>query len=210
MGRRQHLRFAHLSPSSRPKTSRCNSAASKPSTPSSVDLRPGELVGLIGPNGAGKTTVFNVLTGVYCPTAGDITVSVLNPTLRDRLKRGSTPGETPRRSILRKKPHAISHLGVARTFQNIRLFAELSVLDNVQIAQHAHHKQGIPSAIMRTPAFFREETESRRRALGYLDLFDLRAICRPPRPTPLSYGDQRCRLEIARRTRHPPARPAPR
>ncbi|HVT80071.1 MAG TPA: branched-chain amino acid ABC transporter ATP-binding protein/permease, partial [Phycisphaerae bacterium] len=145
-----------------------------------LSLVPGELVGLIGPNGAGKTTVFNVLTGVYRPTKGDIRVN-------------SPKGP---KSTLGLKPHTIAHMGLARTFQNIRLFADLSVLDNVQIAQHAHHKQGIPSAILRTPAFFREEAESRRRALGYLDLFNL-ASHADEQANSLSYGDQR-RLEIAR------------
>jgi branched-chain amino acid transport system permease protein len=143
-------------------------------------LLPGELVGLIGPNGAGKTTVFNVLTGVYCPTRGTIKVN--------QGKR--------MREICGRKPHAISRLGIARTFQNIRLFANLSVLDNVQIAQHAHHKQGIPAAILRTPAFFREEELSRQRALGYLSLFNLEHLANE-RAGGLSYGDQR-RLEIAR------------
>ena len=108
----------------------------------SLALLPGELVGLIGPNGAGKTTVFNALTGVYRPTRGSATVVHANAT----------------KSLVGLKPHTISHLGIARTFQNIRLFANLSVLDNVQIAQHAHHRQGIAAAILRTPAFFREES----------------------------------------------------
>jgi ABC-type branched-subunit amino acid transport system ATPase component/ABC-type branched-subunit amino acid transport system permease subunit len=94
------------------------------------------------------------------------------------------------------KPHAISHLGVARTFQNIRLFANLSVLDNVMIAQHAHHRQGIPAAVFRTPAFYHEEEVSREQALGYLDLFNLVPFA-DERAGSLSYGDQR-RLEIAR------------
>jgi branched-chain amino acid transport system ATP-binding protein len=100
------------------------------------------------------------------------------------------------RSIVRLKPHAISHLGIARTFQNIRLFGDLSVLDNVRIAQHAHHRQGIPAAILRTPSFFREEDLSRRHAMGYLGLFDLAHLAQE-RANALSYGDQR-RLEIAR------------
>jgi branched-chain amino acid transport system permease protein len=145
-------------------------------------LMPGEIVGLIGPNGAGKTTVFNVLTGVYRPTKGDITVA-------------GASGEDAR-SIVRLKPNAISRRGVARTFQNIRLFGNLSVLDNVQIAQHAHHKQGIPSAVARTPAFYREEEFSKKNALGYLDLFGLAHLA-GERANALSYGDQR-RLEIAR------------
>ena len=100
------------------------------------------------------------------------------------------------RSLVRLKPHAISRLGIARTFQNIRLFTNLSVLDNVQIAQHAHHKQGMPSAILRTPAFYREEEESRLRAMGYLGLFNLARLAMEQAGS-LSYGDQR-RLEIAR------------
>jgi branched-chain amino acid transport system permease protein len=141
-----------------------------------ITLQPGELVGLIGPNGAGKTTVFNMLTGVYRPTDGDIHVSG--------------------RSVLGYKPHKISRAGVARTFQNIRLFGNLSVLDNVQIAQHAHQKRGIPSAILRTPGFYREEETSRGTALQLLQLFNLAQFA-GERANSLSYGDQR-RLEIAR------------
>jgi branched-chain amino acid transport system permease protein len=142
----------------------------------SLSLAPGELVGLIGPNGAGKTTAFNVLTGVYRPTSGDVLIN--------------------NSSTRRLKPHSISHRGVARTFQNIRLFGNLSVLDNVQIAQHVHHKQGIPAAILRTPAFFREEALSRQNALACLALFHLDHLV-DARANSLSYGDQR-RLEIAR------------
>jgi branched-chain amino acid transport system permease protein len=142
----------------------------------SLSLAPGELVGLIGPNGAGKTTAFNVLTGVYRPTSGDVLIN--------------------NSSTRRLKPHSISHRGVARTFQNIRLFGNLSVLDNVQIAQHVHHKQGIPAAILRTPAFFREESLSRKNALACLALFHLDHLA-DARANSLSYGDQR-RLEIAR------------
>ncbi|HVX86284.1 MAG TPA: branched-chain amino acid ABC transporter ATP-binding protein/permease [Phycisphaerae bacterium] len=142
----------------------------------SLALAPGELVGLIGPNGAGKTTVFNVLTGVYRPTAGRVAIAD--------------------HSARHLRPHSISKRGVARTFQNIRLFANLSVLDNVQIAQHMHHKQGIPAAILRTPAFFREEDKSRKNALEYLALFHLEHLA-DACASSLSYGDQR-RLEIAR------------
>ncbi len=141
-----------------------------------LELRHGELVGLIGPNGAGKTTAFNVLTGVYRPTAGEIRFAG--------------------RSIAGRRPHVISNRGIARTFQNIRVFGNLSVLDNVQIAQHAHHRQGIISAVMRTPWFFAEEKQSRRHALGYLDLFGLAHLANEQAGS-LSYGDQR-RLEIAR------------
>jgi branched-chain amino acid transport system ATP-binding protein len=155
-----------------------------------LTLMPGELVGLIGPNGAGKTTVFNVLTGVYRPTKGDISVADATAVVN------GGGGGNGTRSIVRLKPNAISRRGVARTFQNIRLFGNLSVIDNVQIAQHAHHKQGIPSAVLRTPAFYREEELSRKNALGYLDLFELAHLA-DERANSLSYGDQR-RLEIAR------------
>jgi branched-chain amino acid transport system ATP-binding protein len=142
----------------------------------SLQVRSGEIVGLIGPNGAGKTTVFNALTGVYQPMAGQISVF------------GA--------SILGLRPHSISRRGVARTFQNIRLFGNLSVLDNVQIAQHAHHRQGFVAAVIRSPWFYAEEAQSRARALGYLDIFGLSRHARA-QASSLSYGDQR-RLEIAR------------
>lgn len=141
-----------------------------------LTLLPGELVGLIGPNGAGKTTVFNVLTGVYRPTSGPIRAC------------GA--------SIAGQSPHAISRRGVARTFQNIRLFVNLSVLDNVQIAQHVHHRQGIVAAVVRSPWFYAEEERSRQHAMGYLDLFGLANLANEQARN-LSYGDQR-RLEIAR------------
>ncbi len=190
-----------LLPGTLPSTAKIDSPSNQPPTPlltisnatmqfgglKAVDsfnlaLCPGELVGLIGPNGAGKTTVFNLLTGVYCPTSGDITLA--------------GTGRTAARSLTHLKPHTISRLGISRTFQNIRLFGNLTVLDNVQIAQHAHHKQGIPSAIFRTPAFFREEAAARRNALGYLALFNLDHLAAECANS-LSYGDQR-RLEIAR------------
>lgn len=142
----------------------------------SLTLLPRELVGLIGPNGAGKTTIFNLLTGVYRPTNGTMQFH----------------GKT----ILGLKPHRISQVGIARTFQNIRLFANLTVLDNVMIAQHAHHRQGITATILRTPAFFREERLSREVAMELLALFNLQQLAYE-RAGSLSYGAQR-RLEIAR------------
>jgi branched-chain amino acid transport system permease protein len=142
----------------------------------SLSLLPGELVGLIGPNGAGKTTVFNMLTGVYRPTHGSIHLA--------------------NKSTLGLKPHTLSKRGIARTFQNIRLFKNLSVLDNVKIAQHAHQRQGIPSAILRRPAFYREEALSTQSALAFLDIFRLAHLA-DEQASSLSYGDQR-RLEIAR------------
>ncbi len=136
----------------------------------------GELVGLIGPNGAGKTTVFNLITGVYQPTIGSIT-------FRDR-------------SIVGKKPSQITAQGIARTFQNIRLFPSLSVFDNVRVAFHLHLLQGIGHAIFRGPAFVREEKEIETQALEILDIFHLGALRDAPARS-LPYGDQR-RLEIVR------------
>jgi branched-chain amino acid transport system permease protein len=141
-----------------------------------IALKPGELVGLIGPNGAGKTTIFNMLTGVYRPTDGQINLGT--------------------RSVLGYKPHRLAEAGIARTFQNIRLFQNLSVIENVQIAQHTRNRHGLPTAILRTPAFYRQEHDSYLAALDLLALFNLRAHAQS-RANSLSYGDQR-RLEIAR------------
>ena len=139
-------------------------------------IGPGEIVGLIGPNGAGKTTCFNMLTGVYTPTSGTIQLSG--------------------KSIAGIGPARINNLGVARTFQNIRLFADLSVLDNVRIALHAHLKTGLPSAVLRTPAFYAEEEKTRQISLELLRIFDLHDQADEVASN-LPYGDQR-RLEIAR------------
>ena len=142
----------------------------------SLDLNSGELVGLIGPNGAGKTTIFNLITGIYQPDNGDIRFHS--------------------RSILTLKPCQIAGLGIARTFQNIRLFNELTVLDNVKIACHMHAGYGFFSAITRGGAFRREEKAIEEKARAILDIFKLQnraletARCLP-------YGEQR-RLEIVR------------
>jgi ABC-type branched-subunit amino acid transport system ATPase component/ABC-type branched-subunit amino acid transport system permease subunit len=258
----------------------------------SLSIRSGELVGLIGPNGAGKTTVFNVLTGVYHPTAGEFSVmgnrisgrrewlvwtvramsalavsallyliwilagvkalagfctviaagagySMLVKVLVREMKESSPIAKmwtkigigaamlvaagfligivwpkilvwpmmaaagivmwwglsenlTPRG----KKPHQICKMGVGRTFQNIRLFGKLTVLDNVQIAMHMHQKRGMPSAVMRLPAFYREEAQSEREAMELLTMFGLEGAAYEEAAS-LAYGDQR-RLEIAR------------
>ncbi len=139
-------------------------------------IGPGEIVGLIGPNGAGKTTCFNMLTGVYSPTSGTIELSG--------------------KSIAGIGPARINNLGVARTFQNIRLFSDLTVLDNVRIALHAHLKTGLPSAVLRTPAFYAEEEKTRQISLELLRIFDLNGQA-DEIASNLPYGDQR-RLEIAR------------
>ena len=141
-----------------------------------VAIAPGDLHGLIGPNGAGKTTVFNLLTGVYRPTAGRIEVG----------------GE----SVVGMRPHTIAARGVARTFQNIRLFRELTVLDNVRIACHHRAKVAWLQAMLRTPRFLAEEEAIRERAQHYLGLMGLLAK-KDELAKSLPYGEQR-RLEIAR------------
>lgn len=140
------------------------------------EVNPGELIGLIGPNGAGKTTVFNLITGVYQPTSGSIQFAGIK-----------VPGH---------KPHQITRLGIARTFQNIRLFGSLSVFDNVRTAKLMHLPHGIAHAVIRGPAFRDEETSIRKDILDLLDIFNLSDAADTPSKA-LSYGDQR-RLEIVR------------
>ncbi len=141
-----------------------------------IDIQPRELVGLIGPNGAGKTTLFNMLTGVYKPTEGEIRI-----------------GGTSTREM---KPYQITSLGVARTFQNIRLFKELTVLDNVKIGGHIHYKYSGTSAVLHTNRFHEAEDEAEVEAMRLLQIFGLRSRAHHY-ATNLPYGDQR-RLEIAR------------
>jgi branched-chain amino acid transport system ATP-binding protein len=135
-----------------------------------------ELVGLIGPNGAGKTTVFNMVTGVYPPTEGDVLL-----------------GGEPLNGL---KPYAITGKGIARTFQNIRLFISLSVFDNVRAAFNLHLEHGPMHALTRGRAFSKEECEIENRTLELLKIFNLDrhrdVMCKS-----LPYGDQR-RLEIVR------------
>lgn len=139
-------------------------------------VRPGELVGLIGPNGAGKTTIFNLIAGVYTPTSGEI-----------RFNGESVPG---------RKPHEITRMGIARTFQNIRLFSSLSVLDNVRAAMMTHLQRGVLHSLTRGPVFHREEASLKREALDLLDIFGLADASDAP-ANGMNYGDQR-RLEIVR------------
>lgn len=146
-----------------------------------LSLNEGELVGLIGPNGAGKTTVFNMLTGVYQPTSGSIDFT--------------TPGDTVK-SLVGIKPYQITQLGMARTFQNIRLFKDLSVLDNVRIAYHFNVKYGAFRAIFRTPKYHQEEAEITAKAIELLDIFGI-ANKKDEFAKNLPYGEQR-KLEIAR------------
>ena len=141
-----------------------------------VYINKGELIGLIGPNGAGKTTAFNLLTGVYQPTDGEI----------------SFDGK----SLLGMKPYQITQRGIARTFQNIRLFSELSVLDNVKIAYHSHVKYGLLEAVLRMGRYFKEEEEVTAKSLALLKIFKLEDKAQETAKN-LPDGAQR-RLEIAR------------
>ncbi len=145
-----------------------------------VEIERGELVGLIGPNGAGKTTVFNLLTGIYEPSSGTIMLD------RD--------GKV--KQIGGMKPYAISKAGLARTFQNIRLFKELSVLDNVRIAMHQNIHYSLLSSFFHLPAYIREEKRVREESLKLLDIFSL-AGKQDEKASNLPYGEQR-RLEIVR------------
>ena len=141
-----------------------------------MEIKDGELIGLIGPNGAGKTTIFNLLTGVYKPTDGDISLNGI--------------------SINKKNTPQIVALGVARTFQNIRLFKNLSVLDNVKMALNNSMNYNTFEAIFRLPRFWKEEKEITDRALDLLDIFDMAEMANVISGN-LSYGQQR-KLEIAR------------
>ena len=142
----------------------------------SLTIRENELVGLIGPNGAGKTTVFNLITGVYRPTEGDIRFDEL--------------------SVVGRRPYEITARGIARTFQNIRLFGSLSVFDNVRAACNMHLRHGISHALWRGKAFAQEEKEVEDTATELLSIFHLEHLRDVP-STGLPYGDQR-RLEIVR------------
>lgn len=154
----------------------------------SMTLNKGEIVGLIGPNGAGKTTAFNMISGVYKPTSGNVIFT--RETVRD--------GETVKEDIdLKKmKPHEITKLGIARTFQNIRLFKELSVLENVVIAEHLRLKSGWVSSVIRSPGYRKEEDEMYARANALLEQVGLLEV-KDEIAYSLPYGMQR-RLEIAR------------
>ena len=141
-----------------------------------LSLEVGELVGLIGPNGAGKTTAFNLLTGVYQPTSGMI----------------SFAGH----SLSGRKPYQIAGLGISRTFQNIRLFPTLTVLDNIRTAGQLHYKPSLLASVMRTPGFQKAEQTSVKQARELLERMGL-ARFENELAKNLAYGEQR-RLEIAR------------
>lgn len=145
-----------------------------------VEINDGEIVGLIGPNGAGKTTAFNMVTGVYKPTEGNI---IYNPQGKEN-------------SLVDLRPDQIAHLGICRTFQNIRLFKDLSVQDNVFIGNHLRLKSGLFSSVLRLPSYVKQEKsmiEKSNYLLEKVGLYDLR----DEKSFSLPYGKQR-RLEIAR------------
>lgn len=142
----------------------------------SFSVNRGEIYGIIGPNGAGKTTLFNALTGLYIPDAGDIR-------LADHRLHG-------------RKPHQILKAGFARTFQNIRLFANMSALENVMVGHHARMKAGVLGAVLRTPAVRREEADTAEHAHALLKRVGIQRHSHVLAKN-LSYGDQR-RLEVAR------------
>ena len=142
----------------------------------SFSIQRGEILGLIGPNGAGKTTCFNAITGVYRPTAGSVVFD----------------GET----LGRRKRHQITKLGIARTFQNIRLWGEMTALENVAVGTDARHHTSVPGAIVRSPRHRREEHEAVERSVALLEFVGI-AHRSEEKAKNLSYGDQR-RLEIAR------------
>ena len=141
-----------------------------------LEINSGELIGLIGPNGAGKTTVFNILTGVYNASSGEYTLD----------------GE----NVVKTSTSALVKKGLARTFQNIRLFKYLSVLDNVVAAYNFRMKYGILSGMLRFPNFWREEKEAKEKAMALLKIFDLDKYAGMHAGN-LPYGEQR-KLEIAR------------
>ena len=142
----------------------------------SFSLGSGEIVGLIGPNGAGKTTVFNVLTGVYRASNGDVSFNGV--------------------SLLGKRPHQIFSKGIARTFQNIRLFSNMTAIENAMVARHCRSKQGVVGAIFRSRSQKREESDIRERAREALDFMGVSEYADTVAQN-LPYGLQR-RLEIAR------------
>lgn len=141
-----------------------------------IRLRSGEIVGVIGPNGAGKTTLFNVITGIYNPSEGKIYLE-----------------ET---DITGKKPYQIAELGISRTFQNIRLFKKLTVMDNVKVGMHTRTKSNLFDAVFKTGRRNREERQARERAFAILEFLHLKEL-RYHLADSLPYGAQR-RLEIAR------------
>ena len=144
-----------------------------------MDIEKGQIAGLIGPNGAGKTTFFNLLTGMYEPTSGEIVY-----------------GEGQNIQLKKMKPYKITSYGISRTFQNIRLFKEMSVVDNVKLAFHHNIKYGLMSSLLRLPSYYNEEKNIDEKANELLGIFNLQDK-RDELAKNLPYGEQR-RLEIVR------------
>lgn len=144
-----------------------------------MSVEKGEIAGIIGPNGAGKTTFFNLLTGIYTPSSGEIVYNL------DR--------KVSSKSL---KPYKMTNYGVARTFQNIRLFKDMSVIDNVLIGCHNNMRYGLLSSLLHLPSYFRSETEAYTEALRLLEVFGL-ADKKDELASRLPYGEQR-KVEIAR------------
>ena len=144
-----------------------------------LSINKGEIIGLIGPNGAGKTTFFNLLTGIYTPTSGEIEYDLNKQVTSKDLK-----------------PHKMTHYGISRTFQNIRLFQDMTVVENVLIGFHSGLKYGVAASFLRLPSYYKSEKNTYDEALKLLDKFNLLGK-KDDFARNLSYGDQR-RLEIAR------------
>ncbi|WP_017756677.1 ABC transporter ATP-binding protein [Calidifontibacillus oryziterrae] len=142
----------------------------------SMDVKKGSITAVIGPNGAGKTTFFNMVTGVYQPTSGDI--------LMDG------------KSLVGLKPHVVSTRGISRTFQNIRLFSSMTVLENVMVGMHTHLREGLLSTVLNLPIFKKQENYAEQEAYNILDYIGLSKFVNEEARN-LSYGAQR-RLEIGR------------
>ena len=166
----------------------------------SMHVDEGEIVALIGPNGAGKTTAFNCITGVYEPTNGEVlfhdkVIAANHPTGKmKKLYAGENRGKYTR--VVSNTPDKITKLGIARTFQNIRLFNEMSVLDNVKVGMHNQVPYGLWTGILRLPAYREKEHEMNRKAHALLKIFDLDGQA-DLKASQLPYGKQR-KLEIAR------------
>ncbi|MGL4575188.1 MAG: ABC transporter ATP-binding protein [Burkholderiaceae bacterium] len=141
-----------------------------------LQIQKGQIYGLIGPNGAGKTTFFNVITGLYTPDSGEFALN----------------GQTYRPTAV----HEVAKAGIARTFQNIRLFPDMTAVENVMVGRHVRTASGVIGAVFRTPKFKREEAEIAKRAMELLEYVGIAKYADFQAKT-LSYGDQR-RLEIAR------------
>lgn len=149
----------------------------------SIEIKEGELVGLIGPNGAGKTTVFNMLTGVYIPTSGTV--------------------ELRGQDVTKANPHTRVKIGISRTFQNIRLFKRMSVLENVKVASNVHMNYSIFAGIFKTKSYREQEKKATKEALEILEVLGLSEY-RDEEAQNLPYGKQR-KLEIARALASHPA-----